>query len=1051
MQCGDGSDETRTRTSTGSDDSDAGDAVPAPRHPSATPSGSERLPAPLQYRDPARYDIVAEHGRGGLGRVFRARDKELGRDVALKELLSRGSTTELRFFREALITARLEHPGIVPVHEAGRWPDGTPFYAMKLVAGRPLKALIDDCKTLEDRLALLPHVIAVADAIAYAHDRKIIHRDLKPSNIIVGDFGETVVIDWGLAKDISDQAPADDPVEDGPFRTAAPGPAGDGVTVAGSVVGTPAYMSPEQARGDLVDERTDVYAIGAILRELTGTRSPRDLAAIAHKCLEASPATRYASAREIAVDLRRFVNGARVHAQRYSTARLLWMWVRRHRTRAIAIAAALAATAITGLLSLSSVLASRDRARRNQALAETESRRSAEERVKAVQALAELTLVKDPTEAARLANELPDLPATDLLRRRAAAAGIANQTFRFASDIYNVTLLPVGERALVLTTDRRMQLIDAKTKRVEVLAEQMTLPARLAVNGDRLFFSVTSDSYQLVERSIDGPPTVVARLDAMPIEVAYTETNLFWVTADGRLFEKSVASSGITIVAHDVAVLARRGPDVVWCTNQGELHAGNASQSRRIARCEPSIQFVSNGEYLIFPASANSFGIVGPENHVQLVTGSAASPVPDIDFGVARSGLAALVDPGHQGVFARAGASGTETVATFESRPTAAAAGGSIAVWGFSDGTMLGFDVASKQLWVYQVHQGGVDGLLVTESKTIFSFSYDTVRVWSGPEHGATVIAKASPYVFNAALDASQERVVLDASTGKAVMVSLEESATSLTPLHEHEGYSFSSAWCGAVACTGGWDATVRCSDPGSGEHTIIKTTGPVRWIASGTSRCYFGTATGGVFATDSIAPLYVHKSELARLALSADQQTLASIDLAGTLISYDARSGTRIAERPLAHSVGVPTLQWDEDTFWTAGLDGNVCRWDRNLVLKESHRFRGASPRLAISRAHIAVAHSASILWIRNQISGVEVELDLHASITGLTFSNDGLRLAVATSAGEIYVIDPATARSIDAFRVGSKIHTMLIRGTSLVAISVDGTFFRVSLGISI
>ena len=245
-----------TRTSTGRPDDQGSE--PAPR-------ADDRLPAPLQFRDPDRYQILGEHGRGGLGRVFRARDKELGRDVAVKELLHRGNTSELRFFREALITARLEHPGIVPVHEAGRWPDGTPFYAMKLVQGRPLKALIDECKTLEERLALLPHIIAVADAIAYAHDRKIIHRDLKPSNVIVGDFGETVVIDWGLAKDLS--AAEDERAEPGTDTVPAQG---EGLTIAGSVLGTPAYMAPEQARAEPVDARADVYAIGVMIWDIVG-------------------------------------------------------------------------------------------------------------------------------------------------------------------------------------------------------------------------------------------------------------------------------------------------------------------------------------------------------------------------------------------------------------------------------------------------------------------------------------------------------------------------------------------------------------------------------------------------------------------------------------------------------------------------------------------------------------------------------------------------------------------------------------------------------------
>src|SRR5262249_18354298 len=146
---------------------------------------------PVRFRDPERYQILGEHGRGGLGRVSRSQDRELGRTVAIKEMLSRGTAAEARFFREVRITAPLEPPGIVSLYEAGRWPDGTPFYAMKLVSGRPLRELIAERSTVDQRIGLLHHVIAVADAIAYAHARNIIHRDLKPANVIVGDFGET--------------------------------------------------------------------------------------------------------------------------------------------------------------------------------------------------------------------------------------------------------------------------------------------------------------------------------------------------------------------------------------------------------------------------------------------------------------------------------------------------------------------------------------------------------------------------------------------------------------------------------------------------------------------------------------------------------------------------------------------------------------------------------------------------------------------------------------------------------------------------------------------
>ncbi|MGH2900704.1 MAG: serine/threonine-protein kinase, partial [Solirubrobacteraceae bacterium] len=246
------------------------------------PAGS-RAAAPVL--DPERYRILGEHGRGGLGRVLRAHDLELGRDVAIKELISGGHMAELRFLREALITARLEHPSIVPVHEAGRWPDGTAFYAMKLVSGRPLRDLIAERPTVDQRIGLLHHVIAVADAIAYAHGRNIIHRDLKPSNVIVGDFGETVVIDWGLAKDLSVR---DEPTPGGaPLTPLTPlTTTGDhDLTATGAILGTPSYMAPEQGRGEHVDQRADVYAIGGMLWDLcvlekapeTGRQREREL------------------------------------------------------------------------------------------------------------------------------------------------------------------------------------------------------------------------------------------------------------------------------------------------------------------------------------------------------------------------------------------------------------------------------------------------------------------------------------------------------------------------------------------------------------------------------------------------------------------------------------------------------------------------------------------------------------------------------------------------------------------------------------------------------
>jgi WD40 repeat protein len=307
----------------------------------------------LPVRSRARYELLGEHARGGLGKILKARDKDLGRDLAIKEMRAPNSAAAARFVREALITARLEHPSIVPVHEAGRWENGEPFYAMKLVSGRTLKEAVQQARGLTARLALLPSVIAVVDAIAYAHDQGVIHRDLKAANVIVGAFGETVVIDWGLAKDLHRP---DDLLAEGqsPYRVNAE------YTIAGAVVGTPAFMPPEQARGEEVDARADVYALGALLYyTLSGmaphdgassadilararTAQPRplaevapgvppDLAAIVAKAMARQRDDRYQTAQALAGDLKRFQTGQLVSAHQYSLAQRALRWVRKHR------------------------------------------------------------------------------------------------------------------------------------------------------------------------------------------------------------------------------------------------------------------------------------------------------------------------------------------------------------------------------------------------------------------------------------------------------------------------------------------------------------------------------------------------------------------------------------------------------------------------------------------------------------------------------------------------------------------------------------------------
>jgi len=225
-----------------------------------------------------RYRLIERVGRGGMGSVWLAEDAALDRKVAVKVLDLDDAPNEAR------ILARLEHPGIVPVHDVGRLPDGRVFYAMRFVEGRPLHHDVERFRALPARLRLF---VRVCEAVAFAHDRGVIHRDLKPENVMVGPFGEVLVMDWGLAR-----------------------AAGEGSEIAG----TPGFMPPEQAAGGAVDARSDVYALGAMLRFLLRESTAKPLLSIVEKAMAADPGRRYAGAIEVAADVNRYLDGLRVEA-----------------------------------------------------------------------------------------------------------------------------------------------------------------------------------------------------------------------------------------------------------------------------------------------------------------------------------------------------------------------------------------------------------------------------------------------------------------------------------------------------------------------------------------------------------------------------------------------------------------------------------------------------------------------------------------------------------------------------------------------------------------
>lgn len=254
---------------------------------------------------PRRYTCLRAVGHGGTATVYEAHDVDLDRRVAIKvlDVPDRAGRAAARVAREALILARLDHPGIVPIHERGLLPDGRAFYVMKFVKGRPLDQAAAVRPVLLDRLTLFERVL---ETVAFAHARGIVHRDLKPTNILVGEFGEVFVMDWGVAH--SDQVPEDEAV----------------------IAGTPGFMAPEQSAGGLVDARADVYALGTILLALAGEDPPPALRSIAARARAPERDARYPDAHALAGDLHRFSTGLAPTAHREALGERLLRLYRRY-------------------------------------------------------------------------------------------------------------------------------------------------------------------------------------------------------------------------------------------------------------------------------------------------------------------------------------------------------------------------------------------------------------------------------------------------------------------------------------------------------------------------------------------------------------------------------------------------------------------------------------------------------------------------------------------------------------------------------------------------
>jgi WD40 repeat protein len=1031
----------------------------------ATRPSSETLDGPppdvrhgigAQLRDPGRYHIMGEHGRGGLGRVSRAHDRELGRDVAIKELISRGHVDEVRFLREALITARLEHPGIVPVHEAGRWPDGTPFYAMKLVSGRSLRDLIGEAKTNDQRIALLDHVIAVADAIAYAHGRNIIHRDLKPANVIVGEFGETVVIDWGLAKDLT-------AVEE-PMAPGGPSPTSsdDELTVAGSVLGTPAYMAPEQGRGEHVDQRADVFAIGTMLWELCAARRmppdkpderhrmlrragiDRDLATIINKALDPDPALRYRDAGALAADLKAFKSGVRIAARSYSLFAMLAHWTRRHRTLAISVTAAVALAAIGVIVFVHNIAAERDRA--DAALVTAQK-----ERDRAKLSESSLLVEKDPTRARDLlASFTLGTPQYALLTSRARQTS-ALRSVPIAAVITGLTRAPDGATAELITSGGELYRLNPASGALDKLDRDVTATV-VYRGGQPLYARKPVGAHSVRIATPPAPNTAPSGELTSVLRLVALNDAVYALDASGDLHRLDGKTS--VVIEHGVHNIVGDGDVRMVCKSDGELDVVRGDAVVLHRRCpaakSPATMAVVHDDYAALTSDGTLTAMRGGRP-VEIAT----DILGEYELALSSRGAIAIADYSGSARtwLVRPGGTTLEPGPAHGSQPYSVAAGGTLAAWGYTDGTVIALDTATGMMWTLKGHPDAVSYVVLDAARAqVISASDHELRVWQLKPPASSLVKSMPCAGFHIEPAPDGVHVAVDCTEGSVWTWSRDTGV--ITRIHKHAGFAFGAQWVKGMICSGGrGDGRVLCSTP-DGTYTRVLDSGTARvnWLTATPDHeaLIFAAADGKIWRFDgALRQLYAHAGSPTRMAISPDGRLLASCAVDGSVAVYDLVN-RRIVSHLIGHVGAAYCVTWLDDELWTSGNDGTLKRWglrDGSLTVRHSAQMSGAFRWISVAHGGWAANLGDGVLLVSLDGVSLALRLDIGGAIDTLDVSPD-LRYVAAGASGELVVVDMqrnAIATTAIASRTAQQVSfvdaTSLTFGvpTALYALQVD------------
>ncbi|MFH2008723.1 MAG: protein kinase [bacterium] len=1054
---------------------DVGHARPV----SADPADSDVTP-----ESAGRYRLISEQGRGGIGRVMLALDTHVGRQVAIKELLIDSSDDpahrsgtpgrsvtrgmNVRFLREARVTGQLEHPSIVPVYEIGQRPDGTLYYVMRMIKGRTLASAIRAAKSVRERLQLLTHFHDLCNAIAYAHSHDVIHRDIKPANVMIGGFGETIVLDWGLAKvkgeqGWDEQGQGERKLESGRDLQ---GAVDDSKTVAGQFLGTPAYMSPEQARGELgqIDEQTDIYALGAVLNEiLTGAPPfraksllvllrqveeeeprppievepsvPRELSAVVIKALQKDKRKRYATAGRLADEIRNYLSGEKVAAYEYSSWELVKRFVARNKTlSAAALLGMVLIVASAGFIYQAYRRAERARAaaRTEQvkaryhlgvALLETANKMHADKRHVAASIYAAASLYNNPAYPGSPYHTAGFLRTQPQALRRSIRAiskiaqiradALAVPTARIASlhKVYSLSIAP---------PDGRLIASAGADRKVRLWALDKPAPIATFTGHQERVWAVTfsPDGRQVASGALDGTVRV-------------------WDVRRRRWIRTLAAHrGGVLCVAFspDGRVLASGGWDKtvkLWDARQGTLLRTLTGHREPVRACT----FTPDGLHVVSGSddttiriwdAATGAGIHLLQGHRGMVAGVSVSPdgrflaSSSYDHSVRlwkmADGTPHRVLTGH-----------TSTVRSVAFNPR----GTTLATASYDKTVRLWHGQTGAPLAVLDGHADSVRAVAFSpDGHWLYSGGSDrTIRRWkvrSAEERRAFVGHRK--LVTGVDVTRALRRLVSASEDGT---VRLWDVATGRlrTVLRGHSGAVSSVALTpdGSLLASGGVDKTVRLWDVESGALRVVL-------------REHKGEVTSLAFAPDGrrlasagwdntlrlwempegklLATFTGHRDRVWDVAFSADGRQLASGSSDKTVRLWDV--ATRRVIRVLRNPDIVYSVQYSSDGAYlaTAGRDRRITLWRlsdyRRLAVLSGHTAHVRAVELSPDVRWIASASDDEQVIVWSLASRRErYILDVNTK-TALKWQPDGRGIVVGSGRNvRIYRLDPAIHRA--------------------------------------